>query len=303
MERSSYMLPIMVGCSYNQCKFCNLFRHLKFRELPMDEIKAEIKRVKDMGGNPRKIFLGDGNAFGTKMDRLVEILNLIHENFPDVVEINMDATITNVRAKSDEQLKMLYDLGVRHLYIGIESGLDDVLKFMKKDHGIEAGYEQIERLQKAGLIYDAHIMTGVAGKGRGEENAIALAEFINKTHPAHICNFSMFLHKEVPLYADVEAGRFVPASEYDNLVEEKILLEHIEADEEHPIKYEGFHDFIEVRVNGKLPKDKEKMVKKLEMLIPKFEDKKNTFSYVYGECPNVQKCEGDLAVWNMKDEL
>lgn len=26
MERSSFMLPVMVGCSYNQCKFCNLFR-------------------------------------------------------------------------------------------------------------------------------------------------------------------------------------------------------------------------------------------------------------------------------------
>ena len=64
MERASYMLPVMVGCSYNKCKFCNLFRDLKYRELPLEQVEEELQRVKNLGGNPRKIFLGDGNAFG-----------------------------------------------------------------------------------------------------------------------------------------------------------------------------------------------------------------------------------------------
>ena len=59
MERSSFMLPIMVGCSYNRCRFCNLFRHLKYRELSFEQIEKELARVKEVGGNPRKIFLGD----------------------------------------------------------------------------------------------------------------------------------------------------------------------------------------------------------------------------------------------------
>ena len=62
MERSSYMLPVAVGCSYNQCKFCTLFRHLKYRELPMEQIEAELERVRSLGGNPKHVFLGDGNA-------------------------------------------------------------------------------------------------------------------------------------------------------------------------------------------------------------------------------------------------
>ena len=66
MERASYMLPVMVGCSYNKCKFCNLFRDLKYRELPLEQVEEELQRVKNLGGNPRKIFLGDGNAFGLK---------------------------------------------------------------------------------------------------------------------------------------------------------------------------------------------------------------------------------------------
>lgn len=64
MERASFMLPVMVGCSYNRCKFCNLFRHLNYRELPLKQIEGELKRVREAGGSPKRIFLGDGNAFG-----------------------------------------------------------------------------------------------------------------------------------------------------------------------------------------------------------------------------------------------
>ena len=59
MERASFMLPIMVGCSYNKCKFCNLFRHLKYRVLPIEQVEDEVKRVSAVGGNPRKVFFGD----------------------------------------------------------------------------------------------------------------------------------------------------------------------------------------------------------------------------------------------------
>ena len=112
----------------------------------------------------------------------------------------MDATVTSILQKSEQELKRLAEYGVRHLYLGIESGLEDVLTFMKKDHTVSEAYEAIERLQAAGLIYDAHIMTGVAGRGRGRENADALAQFLNQTHPALLVNFGRFIHREVPLY-------------------------------------------------------------------------------------------------------
>ena len=164
MERSSYMLPVAVGCSYNRCKFCTLFRHLKYRELPMEQIEAELERVRSLGGNPKHVFLGDGNAFGLATKRLLEITDLIHRYFPGCEMVNMDATVTNIHNKSDEELKLLYREGVRRLYLGIESGLDDVLASTKKDHTLEQAYWEIERMQNAGLIFNAHIMTGIAGK-------------------------------------------------------------------------------------------------------------------------------------------
>ena len=293
MERSSFMLPVTVGCPYNQCKFCNLFRHLRYRELPAEKIEEELKRVKDIGGSPTKIFLGDGNAFGLKTERLFWILERIQSYFPDCRTINMDATVTSILQKSEQELKRLAEYGVRHLYLGIESGLEDVLTFMKKDHTVSEAYEAIERLQAAGLIYDAHIMTGVAGRGRGRENADALAQFLNQTHPAHVVNFSMFIHREVPLYREIENGNYVPADELESLREEKRLLEQLNI----PVKYEGFHDYIQIRVRGKLPSDQEKMVGKLETFIKKYEAKPPIYALVQGECPDHVKCDNLENVW------
>ena len=101
MERSAFMLPVAVGCSYNACKFCTLFKHLKYRELPLEQIEAELVRVSEIGGNPKRVFLGDGNAFGIATDKLLTILKMVHKYFPDCQSVNMDATVTNIREKSD----------------------------------------------------------------------------------------------------------------------------------------------------------------------------------------------------------
>lgn len=260
MERASYMLPVAVGCSYNACTFCTLFKHLKYRQLPAEQIEAEMIRVHEAGGNPKQIFLGDGNAFGLATDHLLWILERIRHYFPSCEMVNMDATITNISQKSDEELKALYDAGVRRLYIGIETGLDDVLRFMKKDHTLEEAYVQIARMQKAGLIFNAHMMTGLAGKGRGIENAEATAEFFNRTHPERVINFNIFHHRRAPLWKDIEAGRYEPADEQENLREEKRLLELLDVP---GMKYDAFHDVFELRIRGELPKDKEKMLAKV----------------------------------------
>ena len=135
------------------------------------------------------------------------------------------------------------------------------------------------------------MMTGIAGKGRGIENAIALAEFYNKTKPRKIVNFSLFLHRESPLYKDIEAGRFEPADELENLKEERKLLELLELEN---VKYDGFHDFVGVRVRGTLPQDKGKMLVKLDKAIEAYENKEPVYSYVDGCC-----CE--LELYDMTD--
>ena len=277
MERASFMLPVMVGCSYNKCRFCMLFKHLQYRELPLAQIEAELQRVSKAHGNPRTVFLGDGNAFGLTTDRLLEILALIRQYFPDCQDVNMDATVTSIRAKSDAELQALCQAGVRRLYLGIESGLDDVLALMHKDHTLEQAYTEIARLQAAGLIYDAHIMTGIAGQGRGAENATQTAAFFNRTRPGRIINFSMFLHRSAPLYRDIEQGSFTPADELENLREERLLLELLELEQ---AQYDGFHDCVEFRARGTLPADKPKMLAALDEAIRQQEQREPRIAFV-----------------------
>lgn len=236
----------------------------------MEQIEAELERVRSLGGNPKHVFLGDGNAFGLATKRLLEITDLIHRYFPGCQAINMDGTITNIQAKSREELLALRKAGICHLYLGIESGLDDVLRHMGKDHNLDQAYRQIDRIQRAGFMFDAHIMTGIAGHGRGLENGTATAEFFNRTQPQRIINFSLFLFRSAPLFQEAQAKTFIPATELENLQEERLLLELLKTDG--PLAYDGFHDRIEFRVRGTLPDDRKNMLNKLDLAIEGYRD-------------------------------
>lgn len=299
MERSSFMLPVMVGCSYNKCKFCNLFKSLKYRDIPFEKIEKELIRVKNIGGSPKKIFLGDGNAFDLDTKKLLAILSLINSYFPNLFQINMDATISGILQKTDEQLKAIYEAKVRHLYIGIETGLDDVLKFMKKDHGMEEARIAIKRIKNLGFFFNAHIMTGVCGANRGIENAHALANFLNKYTPYSVINFSMFIHSETSLYKDIVNGLYKPSDEKSNLEEEECLLSLLGNNES--ITYEGFHDFIKFRVKGSLPKDRDKMLKNIKEKIKTLEDQVPIYALVKGECTTntLEKNDGGGKIWKI----
>lgn len=277
MERSAYKLPVMVGCCYNQCRFCDLFKHLKFRVIPLDDVEDDIKRAAQAGRIPRKVFLGDGSAFALDTAHLLKILELLHRYFGGPLEINMNATVKSIMQKSDEELRMLAENGVNHLYIGLESGLEDVLVFMNKGNTVEELRHAVERLHRYGMSFDAHIMTGAAGQGRGAENAAATAEVLTSLSATSATNFSMFIHHEVPLYGDVQSGKFHQASEYENLLEDKLLIQEISRrlaeTGDHSMKYEGFHDFISFHVWGTLPRDCDRMTARLDQVIEEYRGK------------------------------
>lgn len=277
MERASFMLPVAVGCSYNACRFCMLFKHLKYRELPLEQIEAELQRVQKVGGAPKVVYLGDGNAFHLSTERMLTILEMIERYLPNKPEIRMDATVTDILGKTDEELRLFYDHGVRRFYLGIESGLDDVLHTMCKDHTIAQAKEAIRRIHRLGFCYGAHIMTGIAGGGRCMENAAALADFLNECPPVAIVNFSLFVHRRAPFWADVEAGTFKVADEVETMREERLLLERMDL---LGCDYDGMHDLIEFRVRGRLPEAKEKMLAKLDAGIAEWSQKDPVYPIV-----------------------
>lgn len=268
MERGSFMLPVAVGCSHNRCRFCMLFKHLTYRILPLELVKAEIDRIAALGGNPERIFLGDGNAFSLPASQLAVILDWCCEAFPGLQSVSMDAHVKNILCKSDGELAALRKRKLTDLYLGIECGLEEVLCKQEKGNTLAEAEWAIQRLHAAGIEYDAHIMTGICGHGRGAENAAALAAFFNRSKPKRICNFSLFLHRESPLYQDVLQGSFLPADELETLREELALLQQLQG---FACAYDGLHDFVPARIRGNLPADQEKMCRHLEREIHRLE--------------------------------
>ena len=263
MERGSFMLPVTVGCPYNRCRFCMLFKHLSYRAIPLPEIEAELARVRSAGGDPATVFLGDGSAFSLGYGPLCEVLRLIRSYFPGCRSVHMDATAESIAYMTDAQLADLRRQGVDLLYLGIESGLEDVLRFMAKDHDPVEARKAIARLSAVGIRYGAHIMTGIAGAGRGKENAEATAVFLNETQPARVINFSLFTHSSSPLWQSVKGGTWSPASVQEALEEERLLLSLLKG----PTLYDGFQDRIEFRTRGRLPEDRRRMLSHLDKAI------------------------------------
>lgn len=269
-ERGAFMLPVMVGCTYNKCKFCGLFKHLDFRVLPLDEVEAEIGRVANLGGNPEIVFLGDGNAFCLPTDHLLKIANMLSNNFSNLRQINMDATVSNILAKSDDELKEIAAAKIYNLYVGIESGLEDVLDFMNKGNTLEEAAAAISKLHDCGMVYSAHIMSGIAGEGRGQENAKALARFLNENPPLNICNFDLGMHRSVELWDDFESGRYKVSCAKERLLETRTLIEQLSSDNK--VNYDGVFEVPPVRFIGTLPKDREKLISQIDDTLSKYRD-------------------------------
>lgn len=236
-ERGAFGLVISRGCPYNRCAFCDLYKGTTYREVPLEEVERELRRVHDVGGAPTNLMLGDGDALHMDFGRLMAILDLVERYLPSVERITSDATVTSISRKTDDELRELRRRGYAMVYVGIETGLDDVLREMRKDHTNDQAREQVRRLHAAGFELGAHIMTGVAGAGRGAENARATARLLNELRPSFITNFNLSVAPLTELGLMEEDGEFVRASDLECMEEERLLVSELAID----TVFEGYH--------------------------------------------------------------
>lgn len=273
VEANTFLLQITAGCTHNACRFCNMYKdksfHLIDEEILIQNLQEE-KKIRDIYGRPhRRMFLADGDVFSLSADKLEEKINLIRKYHPDVETFAMYAAIRNLKHKTDEELIRLKELGVNDLYIGYESGLDDVLLSMNKGHTIEDAITQAERLNKAGIRHNALIILGLAGKGRGEESGRATADLINKIKPKMTRLATLSIFEDTELYKDIEEGKFVVPGETEILTEEKTIIENIDLPDMH---LWACHITNSVRLEGYIGRDKEWMVSKLNKSIETMDD-------------------------------
>ena len=136
LEANTPILEITYGCSWNKCVFCNMYKGVKFGASPMEHIEEDLQELASIcPRNLRKITVANGDPFALSTKRLLEISDLIREYFPEISVISCQTSIRNLMHKKQEELDQLYEAMYDDLYIGIESGCDEVLKLLNKGYG------------------------------------------------------------------------------------------------------------------------------------------------------------------------
>jgi 2-iminoacetate synthase ThiH len=214
-------------------------------------------------------FLQDADNLIMKTDDLVEALLFLKEKFPEITRITTYSRARTVVRKSVESLRRIREAGLDRVHIGLESGYDPVLKFMRKGVSAAQHIDAGRKLIEAGMELSEYVMPGLGGEKWWREHAIETAKVLNQINPHFIRLRSLRIPKRVPLYKKVESGEFVPLSD-DMVVEEiKLFIEHLDGITS-TITSDHIMNLLE-EVEGKLPEDKEKMlnvIKKYQQLSP-----------------------------------
>ncbi len=267
-EANTLLLQVTVGCAHNKCTFCTMYRDVQFSMEKLDQIERDLQEAKQQHPNVRRVFLVNGDAFVLSARRLKPIAELIHKYLPKVETITMYASVSNLKGKTDEELKELRELKINELWVGAETGHAETLTYLNKGTSLEDSQKQLKRLNQAGLDFYFGFMFGAAGSGKGMENAAATAKLINETNPIGIVPTTLGANANSPLANDIEDGKFQLATEIEVLEEQKKLIDLIEIETE----YLGIHGINTVTFDSLLPRDKEKSIKRVDSYIERLDD-------------------------------
>lgn len=280
-EADSLIIEATAGCTHHRCKFCTLYEDLpfKFRPSPLGDIEADLleaqtwyhdplrkaeERLFELpGARASRVFLAGANPFGLKARRLLEIAELVHTYFPGCESVGCFARITDVAAKTDDELAELAAARFDGLTIGVETGDEVALAFMEKGYGAEDIVEQCARLDAVGISYAFFYLVGISGAGRGIEGARATAAIFNRTSPWLIGANMLTVYQNSVLYEEIAAGRWCEAREVEKYEEVKELVSRLTS----PVEFAMLGASNPVMLHGRLPEQREEVVAALDAVI------------------------------------
>ncbi len=275
-------MPLTRGCSNHSCTFCNYYgQKLSLRDLEdaLKEIDA-LYMFKKYGivfseidsivyylaseWDGKRIFLQDGDALVYPYDRLVKVLEYLNEKFPELERIGAYATPQDILRRSVEELRRLKELKLSILYVGLESGSDEILREVKKGVTSSQMIEAAKRVKEAGITLSVTLILGLGGVEKSEEHAYKTAEVLSQMDPEYAGALTLLFVPGTPLYRDWKEGRFKPIDPFRSLEELKIIVENSNFTN---CFFSSMHASNYVAIRGFLPKDKEKMLKQLDNIL------------------------------------
>ena len=257
-EDKGLVLRVAVGCSHNACTFCGMYRNVKFRVRPLDQLLPLIAEAKERTPNLRRVFLGDGNALAAPTNELLPILQRLKSAFPTLSTISCAARASDLLEKTPADLALLRSKGLSLIYLGVESGDDEVLRRINK--GVTA-----DEIKKAGHAADAAgielstmIILGLGGKELTEEHAIHTADILNDLSPSMLGIMTLLPRAGTPLERQIEVGQFQRLSRQETLQELLTLLTRLNLPRPSILRASHIYNFVNLA--GTLPEDKETLL-------------------------------------------
>jgi radical SAM superfamily enzyme YgiQ (UPF0313 family) len=263
-EAKSVIVQATIGCSYNKCVFCEMYTSKNFKVKKLEEVESDIDILALSYHDVKKIFLADGNAFVLSANKLTPILTSINEKFGKIQRISTYALPKDILTKSESELKALRNLGLKLLYIGIETGDDELLKYINKGETFQSTLAGITKAQDAGIETSIMILNGLGGKKYSEQHAINSAIIINQLNPKFLSTLTL----SFPYGEQHFINKFQGAYEQQTVVELfKELKMFISALEVRNVIYRSNHVSNNLILSGTLLKDQEKLITEIDKAI------------------------------------
>ncbi|QDV07381.1 coproporphyrinogen III oxidase [Planctomycetes bacterium Poly30] len=265
-EADSLILQATIGCSYNRCTFCAMYRDKRFRVRPLAELQAEIDQVARSLG-PRgaaavsKVFLADGDALVAKARFLEALLDRLSTAFPNLRRVSCYASPQSLQIRTPEELARLRVAGLTQLYLGVESGSDRVLDALDKGVDSEEMIRVAAKATAAGMKLSTMILLGAGGRAGSHEHALESARVINAIQPRFASVLVMTPVEGTPLMESAERG------EVDDLTPVELAQElrtFLAATELRGTIFRSNHASNYLALKGTLPKDRDALVSVLD---------------------------------------
>lgn len=265
-EARSLIIQVTIGCAHNDCTFCYMYKGEPFIIRPLEDVKNDLIEMSKYSGYFDRIFLADGDALVVKTDYLLEVLKTIRELFPNLRRVSAYATAQDINRKSIDELKELYDAGLEMLYIGFESGSDEILQEVNKGVVSKDYIDAMKKCKEVGFITSITIIAGLGGVDKMHENAIETARVISLTKPDYVGYLTMRLYKNTPMYEDYESGKFKMPDAAEILEEMKMFLENVDSK---GTVFRSNHASNYVLLAGTLNEDREELINAIDTTLKK----------------------------------
>ncbi|RLD60370.1 MAG: radical SAM protein [Bacteroidetes bacterium] len=260
-EAYSLIFQLTLGCSWNKCAFCEMYTSKKFKVKPEEQVMKEIDEMASTGQQVRKIFLADGNAMVLSTGKLLKILDKLKQSFPKLMRVSAYARPMDMENKTHEDLAKLKEAGLKLVYVGIESGDDELLERINKGESSESTVRNLKKLKEAEIKQSVMIINGLGGKLYSEQHAKQSAEVVNKIQPEFLSTLVLSFPYGVEHFQKRFDGKFEEMNTMELLEEQYNFICQTEL---HNVVFRSDHASNYLSLKGILGRDKENMKSQLE---------------------------------------